>query len=741
MLRAGKNIAFSAPTSAGKSFMVHRYIAEKIKQSSAYCAVYIVPTRALIAEVQESIRHAILEVGAKQDEFSVFVSANKLNIAEIAASSRKVFVLTQERLQEAMSNNPLTNVNLLVIDEAQNVSDESRGIIIQDAVDDLLSLNPNAQKLFIAPHIDNPAIFRAIFGIKDEILPEQTLKSPVGRNILAINFDNRMVSVSVNSYELKKATGILIIPLINAEIAERTTSNAERKAWVATHLIPKIPKPEPTIVYCDKPIDCRLAAQKIVNMREKVEISTELKTAIDFLAQQVHEDYYLCEALQNGIGYHYGKMPQFIKFYIKQLFENNDLSILCCTSTLLEGVNLPAKNIIMCHPKTGYHIDRLSVLNLAGRAGRLMEDHYGKIYCIDMKAWNIGGEIGVDVFEDKEEVVQSSVDKTIEDYLNMLLKYLENSDHYANKRVKALSTSLMMRYLKKHDRQDVANFLERSKNITPSDAKTIVDLIQSACDNLELDAAVILKNRSFDPRFQNELYLGLKGTDDYVALPFPKDDEKFRWKMKAIFCLVSVYLLRRRSKTGMYSRSWSYYGVLGANWILEQPYKEILEGKIKFMRQYEDESEKEFHNRAIESLDVDIETILKYEYTRGLKCYADIIRYIEEEKDNERKEQDSNTPDDSQPLKRSCEELPIYLEWGSFNKNNLFLMQLGLSRNVSILINEFMEHEMGSSPECLAWLEANKEELKDSIPDIFSKEIERLLEDRYKTNNITGLGP
>jgi hypothetical protein len=44
MLRAGMNVSFSAPTSAGKSFMVHHYIAEKIKQSTTYCAIYIVPT-------------------------------------------------------------------------------------------------------------------------------------------------------------------------------------------------------------------------------------------------------------------------------------------------------------------------------------------------------------------------------------------------------------------------------------------------------------------------------------------------------------------------------------------------------------------------------------------------------------------------------------------------------------------------------------------------------------------------
>lgn len=323
MLRAGKNVAFSAPTSAGKSFMVHHYIAEKVKDSVKYCAVYLVPTRALIAEVQQSIRQTILELGVNPNDFSVFVSANKLNMAEIAVTPKKVFVLTQERLQEAMSNDPLASVDLLVVDEAQNVSDETRGIIIQDAVDDLLSLNPKTQKLFIAPHIDNPTDFRSIFGIKEEVVPERTSKSPVGQNILAVTFENRSVSVSVISYELRKASGAQVIPLEQIDMNAKTTSHAERKAWVATNLIPK---GDPTIVYCDGPADCRRVAGKIVNITGKQELSTELKTAIEFFAQQVHEDYYLCEALSNGIGYHYGKMPQFIKFYIKELFEHKQIS-------------------------------------------------------------------------------------------------------------------------------------------------------------------------------------------------------------------------------------------------------------------------------------------------------------------------------------------------------------------------------------------------------------------------------
>ncbi len=92
-------------------------------------------------------------------------------------------------------------------------------------------------------------------------------------------------------------------------------------------------------------------------------------------------------------------MPQFVRFYIKELFESKEIDLLCCTSTLLEGVNMPAKNIVLYSPKAGDEMDRLSILNLAGRAGRLLKDYYGKIYCINVNEW----KNGEDVFSEKLE--------------------------------------------------------------------------------------------------------------------------------------------------------------------------------------------------------------------------------------------------------------------------------------------------------------------------------------------------
>jgi len=54
-LQAGKDIAISGPTSSGKSFILRKYIQSELKSEHGFEAIYVVPTRALIAEVSEKL--------------------------------------------------------------------------------------------------------------------------------------------------------------------------------------------------------------------------------------------------------------------------------------------------------------------------------------------------------------------------------------------------------------------------------------------------------------------------------------------------------------------------------------------------------------------------------------------------------------------------------------------------------------------------------------------------------------
>ena len=110
----------------------------------------------------------------------------------------------------------------------------------------------------------------------------------------------------------------------------------------------------------------------------------EVKELIDFLKEDIHRKYYLIDCLKKKIAYHHGSLPDIVRKEIEELYINEKLSTIFCTSTLLEGVNLPANNLFTFEPKKkDTPLTNFEFGNLIGRAGRLNSSLYGTVYYIE----------------------------------------------------------------------------------------------------------------------------------------------------------------------------------------------------------------------------------------------------------------------------------------------------------------------------------------------------------------------
>lgn len=97
----------------------------------------------------------------------------------------------------------------------------------------------------------------------------------------------------------------------------------------------------------------------------------------------------LCDAnlsilLQNGIAYHHGGLPADDRAFIESKYLSGSIQVLCATSTLAYGVNLPAHLVIVKGTNqwrggsSGYErLAKSTVLQMVGRAGRVQFDSYG----------------------------------------------------------------------------------------------------------------------------------------------------------------------------------------------------------------------------------------------------------------------------------------------------------------------------------------------------------------------------
>jgi DNA replication protein DnaC len=145
--KTSRVIAVSGPTSSGKSFMVQNHIIEVCKARSSFRAVYIVPTRALIAEVSSELRNRLANDGV-----SIRVAVGQAE----EVLDREVFVLTPERcLQLLRDSNSQRQIDLIFMDEIQKIEDTERGVIFEHVLNDLAGSQKSAKIVVPGPYLKN----------------------------------------------------------------------------------------------------------------------------------------------------------------------------------------------------------------------------------------------------------------------------------------------------------------------------------------------------------------------------------------------------------------------------------------------------------------------------------------------------------------------------------------------------------------------------------------------------------
>ncbi len=707
----GKNVTFTAPTSAGKSFIVQQFIAHKLITTETYCAIYIVPTKSLIAEIRDQITAYIRVLGLKSREAMVFNSADYASLELINRIPKKVIVLTQERLLQLLSSKLDIKIDLLVVDEAQKVNDQSRGIIIEDSVQELVlqkRINQSdfpLQKIIISPNTADPHRFADIFSIKDDISTYWTTKTPVGQNLFFVNFSNKSVDISLFSQEMATDVHLKTFEL-KTQVAP--VGLHKRKIWAAKNILKGKGH---SLIYCNYPAECIKVADGIAEFNDG-NLSSELQKGVNFISQHVHPDYYLVDHLRRGIGYHYGRMPQFVRVCVKDLFESKQIDFLCCTSTLLEGVNLPAKNIVLYQPKSGRYdpMDKATVLNLAGRAGRLLKDYYGNIYCIDFQKW----KSPKDIFDGKLEPVKSALERTLTEDIDLLIdhlaKYTKQKDKKKN--IETVATSLLVKQLRDPSARFIKDIRVRCPNIPDDKIDKIAALLISNAQEVDHLKEIILQNRSIDPRLQNELYSKLHQTKTKnLKLPLdPSEPDNYMQlyaNLKDVFSYISEFITKENNL------SYKYYALIANHWLLHKPYRLILRKNIEYQTDTLGKAyNKKLVNELINDLDRVLEDTLKFEYARGLKCYVDILSRILQ---------------DRHETVSFCKELPMYLEAGASDSRIFVLLSAGLSRNTAVELYDELPKTIKDVTGCMEWLRTNSQIVRRKLHDYMYQEVDDVI--------------
>jgi hypothetical protein len=354
--------SFSGPTSLGKSFIIKDKLYDLARHDSLddSCVVVLVPTKALITQTAADLRQLLSDV--PEVNVAVYPSLPKFLRRKF---KRTIFVFTPERLLRYLAN-PVRDISYLIIDEAQKIiaENDTRSSLYYHAT--LEVIRRFATKLiFASPSLDNPDIFLQLFG-KATNGSMATQERAVAQQRYFIDLvDRKQYYVSATRRTLSE----LDVPPVQDNIIDVVLARSGNSK---------------SIIYINGSLKSAEFAMSL-SSRNNVVDDAEVNTLINDIKEYVHNDYYLANTLRHGVAFHHGKMPQEIREGVERIFADpkSPIQFVVCTSTLLEGVNLPAKNIFIINDKHGgKHFSEIDFNNLAGRAGRLTYDFSGNVVCI-----------------------------------------------------------------------------------------------------------------------------------------------------------------------------------------------------------------------------------------------------------------------------------------------------------------------------------------------------------------------
>lgn len=496
-LPGGESLAITAPTSAGKSFLVVEHLCRLAESRKRFAAVYIAPTRALLSEVHQKIR---ARLSAREHiRVSTVPSLDPLN------RDHQVFVLTQERLQVLLAVWG-GNIDLVVVDEAQNLSDAARGMILQDCLEAVVARNHRAQVVMLAPGaIGLPAIAKTI-GI-ETLVSLSTAVSPV--------LQNRIVVSKASGHQNLLSLSLLKTPSDRVLLGTIETENGldnpdTRLSAVALEL----GGVGGSLVYETGPNEAEKTALQLMNglsLNGDGSFDASLEELSKFIKEHIHEEYGLAQMVRQGVAYHYGRMPSLLREAIESSFklEGQGLRYLVCTTTLAQGINLPARNVFIDSPMRGRkeQLDPALLWNFAGRAGRMNQDIVGNVFLVNYEDWGVRPMDEFVPFEVKSAVASTL---TSQRELDMVFKAVQGQmpralpwDEEAT-RVRACAGLL----ISKASRGEAAKFIAA---VVPS-AKAdniygvLASLADAAVKEVGLPDEVIAANWTIDPYGLRRLY-------------------------------------------------------------------------------------------------------------------------------------------------------------------------------------------------------------------------------------------
>lgn len=363
------NFSFSAPTSAGKSYIFR----ELIKKAQKH-VVIVLPSRALIAEYILRLRQELAS------DVIILQFVDEINTM---SNKKRVFVITPERSSELFSLFAPNQIDLFLFDEAQLTESDIRGAKFDALIRHVSQHFFHSKLIFAQPFIDNPEVQI----LKHKLNPKRSKgfsykQQTVGKIFVKVeNINDEGYKFSYFSpYNPKMRHYDLKYDLLKEFIVKNKSVliYSSKQSIKNGEILNKFR----TYFKLLKPVEDEAALNIIKEVEDFVGHYQDAPSGKSFLVR----------IMKRGIVYHHGSMPLRLRALIEHFVREGYSRVCFATSTLIQGINMPfnlvwIKNFTF--RESSENIKSLALKNLIGRAGRNTENSCLDIGLIVVEGRNI----------------------------------------------------------------------------------------------------------------------------------------------------------------------------------------------------------------------------------------------------------------------------------------------------------------------------------------------------------------
>lgn len=408
--QAATAIVVDMPTSGGKTLLAQFRILQALNQfdqdeSGKGWVAYVAPTKALTAQISRRLRRDFEPIGVKVEQLTGAIEVDAFEEDLLAQTEKTeafdVLVATPEKLQLIVRNKKVPRpLALVVMDEAHNIEDETRGLRIELLLATIKGECNTANFLLLMPFVEKPEILarwlaqdinagRPIsFGTTPWKPNERIVgmfKAEVDDSIRAgwaLKFQT--LTTTPKTIHLKGDHRVGDFRPLDIPKSQVLESNGDQKG--PTNQAAAMAK---VLSVRGTSISVATNTDHVWGMARKISktmslfspIPDEIQLVQKFLRSEISTNFELIDMLSCGVGVHHSGLSDEVRALMEWLAEEGKLRVLCATTTIAQGINFPVSSVFLASNKYPYgkEMSPREFWNLAGRAGRMNHDSVGVV--------------------------------------------------------------------------------------------------------------------------------------------------------------------------------------------------------------------------------------------------------------------------------------------------------------------------------------------------------------------------